>query len=68
MVTVLKWITILGLLITLTASSQEKVNETLICVKWQWTGDVFNRKVYCVEWVKKDCSKRLYKDLCKLGV
>jgi len=67
MVTVLKWITILGLLITLTASSQEKINEILVCVKWQWTGDVFNRKVYCVEWVKRDCSKRLYKDICKAG-
>jgi hypothetical protein len=67
MATVLKWITILGLLITLTASSQEKVDEILVCVRWQWTGDVFNRKVYCVEWIKKDCSKRLYKDICKTG-
>jgi hypothetical protein len=67
MATVLKWIIILGLLITLTASSKEKVDEILICVRWQWTGDVFNRKVYCVEWIKKDCSKRLYKDICKTG-
>jgi hypothetical protein len=20
------------------------------CVRWAWTGDVFNRKVYCLEW------------------
>jgi hypothetical protein len=22
------------------------------CVKWTWTGDVYNRKVVCVEWSK----------------
>jgi hypothetical protein len=22
------------------------------CVRWTWTGDVFNRKVVCVEWTK----------------
>jgi len=22
------------------------------CVKWTWTGDVFNRKVVCLEWTK----------------
>ena len=22
------------------------------CVRWAWTGDVFNRKVYCLEWKK----------------
>jgi hypothetical protein len=22
------------------------------CVRWTWTGDVFNRKVYCLEWRK----------------
>jgi hypothetical protein len=68
MVTVLKWFIILTLLITLTASSQEKLDEVWVCVRWQWAGDVFNRKVYCLEWIKRDCSKRLYKDLCKLGV
>jgi len=34
------------------------------CVKWTWRGDVYERKVYCLEWVKKDCSKRLYKEIC----
>lgn len=67
MVTLIKWFIILTLLITLTASSQDKVDEIWICLRWQWTGDVFNRKVYCVEWVKRDCSKRLYKEICKLG-
>ena len=23
-----------------------------ICVKWTWTGDVFNRRVVCLEWKK----------------
>jgi len=22
------------------------------CVRWTWTGDVFNRKVVCLEWRK----------------
>jgi hypothetical protein len=50
------------LLIALAAPSQEYK-----CVRWTWTGDVYNRKVVCVEWVKRDCSKRLYEDICKLG-
>jgi len=24
------------------------------CVKWTWVGDVYNRKVYCIEWKKVD--------------
>jgi len=27
------------------------------CVKWTWTGDVYNRKVYCLEWKKLDDRK-----------
>jgi len=22
------------------------------CVRWSWTGDVYNRKVICLEWKK----------------
>jgi hypothetical protein len=22
------------------------------CVKWTWTGDVYNRRVVCLEWKK----------------
>jgi len=22
------------------------------CIRWTWTGDVYNRKVVCLEWVK----------------
>ena len=25
-----------------------------VCVRWAWTGDVFERKVYCLEWKKVD--------------
>ena len=24
------------------------------CVRWSWTGDVYNRKVVCLEWRKKE--------------
>jgi len=24
------------------------------CIKWVWVGDVYNRKVYCIEWKKVD--------------
>lgn len=24
------------------------------CVRWTWTGDVYNRKVICVEWRKQE--------------
>ena len=27
------------------------------CVKWAWTGDVYNRKVVCLEWRDKDAPK-----------
>lgn len=28
------------------------------CVKWQWTGDVYNRKVVCIEWTKPTTDKK----------
>jgi hypothetical protein len=31
------------------ASSQDKNNEYR-CIRWTWTGDVYNRKVVCLEW------------------
>ena len=48
--------------------SKEKENTVYECVRWAWVGDVNARKVYCLEWKKKDCSDRVYKDLCKLGI
>ena len=27
------------------------------CVRWTWTGDVYNRTVVCLEWRDKDAPK-----------
>jgi hypothetical protein len=27
------------------------------CVRWTWTGDVYNRKVVCLEWRDRDLLK-----------
>ena len=27
------------------------------CVRWTWSGDVYNRKVICLEWRKKEEEK-----------
>lgn len=29
-----------------------------ICVRWRWTGDVYNRKVYCVTWKKIEKERK----------
>jgi hypothetical protein len=62
----IKLIVFIICLIILSASAEKtKKDETLKCVRWGWTGDVYDRKVYCLEWVKKDCSQRLHKEICK---
>lgn len=38
------------------------------CTRWTWSGDVYNRKVVCLEWQELDCRNRLHKNICKLGV
>ena len=48
-------------------ASEEKKDEVLVCVRWQWRGAPFEGKVSCIEWAKKDCSNRMYPELCKLG-
>jgi hypothetical protein len=70
MATCVKWLIVLLLTVTLSAAGQNeklKPDEVRACARWMWTGDVFNRTVYCVQWVIKDCSNRLHKDICKLG-
>jgi hypothetical protein len=47
-----KWLLMLSMLFTLVASSKEKTEYR--CVRWAWTGDVYNRKVVCLEWQKVD--------------
>ncbi len=27
------------------------------CVRWNWSGDVYNRKVVCLEWRDRDAPK-----------
>jgi hypothetical protein len=27
------------------------------CIRWTWSGDVYNRTVVCLEWRKKDPDK-----------
>ncbi len=36
------------------------------CVRWSWVGDVYDRRVVCLEQKKKDCSNRLHKNICRL--
>ena len=30
----------------------------LECVRWTWTGDVYNRKVVCLEWRDRDAPRK----------
>ena len=62
----------LAILVCLTVPSAQITNAkdsgnatTNECVKWTWSGDVYSRKVTCMEWRKKDCSNRLHKEICK---
>jgi hypothetical protein len=43
----MRWLFILFFSTTLA-----KDNTEYRCVRWTWTGDVYNRKVICLEWVK----------------
>jgi len=56
---------IICLMILTVSAEKTKKDETLKCVRWRWIGDVYERKVYCIEWAKKDCSQRLHKEICK---
>ena len=47
----LRKLAIIFALALLTTASAEKKYE---CVRWRWTGDVYERKVYCVEWREKE--------------
>lgn len=66
---------VIAVLVSMLSSSIEsqqssvptKKDEAYICVRWRWTNTVFEGKVICVEWAKKDCSNRLYPELCKKG-
>lgn len=53
----------------LTASSDQgsKKDEVQVCVRWRWASTALEGKVECIEWAKKDCSNRMYKEICKLS-
>jgi hypothetical protein len=48
----MKWLLMLFLVVLPGASSQEKKKDEYRCVRWAWTGDVYNRKVVCLQWEK----------------
>ena len=45
---------ILMLLLIIVASFPLAQSAQWECVRWSWTGDVYNRKVVCLEWRKKE--------------
>lgn len=36
------------------------------CTRWSWTSDGYTKQVICLEQRKKDCSNKLYPEICKL--
>lgn len=40
------------LVIFLSASQAASDKTEYRCTRWKWTGDVYNRKVICLEWQK----------------
>jgi len=49
----MKYFLILLLVIVIPSSAAR-----LECVKWSWTGDVYNRVVTCLEWRDKDAPPK----------
>jgi hypothetical protein len=41
------------LALVLSALTTYSHSEEMKCVRWSWTGDVYDRKVVCLEWKKK---------------
>ena len=69
---VVKWTVVLLLLSTVIVASEEitngpKKDQARVCVRWQWVETALEQKVKCIEWATRDCSNRLYPDICKKG-
>jgi hypothetical protein len=47
----MRWLLMFFLVFLPGAASQDRKTEYR-CVRWAWTGDVYNRKVVCLEWQK----------------
>jgi hypothetical protein len=43
-----------------------KEHEVWVCTRWGWSHDNGTQRVVCFQWQVKDCSKRLYPNICKL--
>ena len=71
MVSIVKWATVAWLSIMVVASEGSsdglKKDQARVCVRWQWVDTALEQKVKCVEWATRDCSNRLYPDICKRG-
>jgi hypothetical protein len=44
----MKWFLVIFIFLPETASKKDEYR----CVRWAWTGDVYNRKVVCLQWEK----------------
>jgi hypothetical protein len=71
MVSIVKWVTVAWLSIMVVASEGSsdglKKDQARVCVRWQWVETALEQKVKCTEWATRDCSNRLYPDICKRG-
>lgn len=71
MVSIVKWVTVAWLSIMVVASEGSsdgsKKDQARACVRWQWVETALEQKVKCVEWATRDCSNRLYPEICKRG-
>jgi hypothetical protein len=71
MVPIIKWSIVAWLSIMIVASGESsnglKKDQVQVCVRWQWVNTALEQKVNCVEWAIKDCSNRLYPEICKRG-
>ena len=38
---------------SLLQQTQQQAEKKYECVRWVWTGDVYDRKVFCLEWREK---------------
>jgi len=48
----MKYVLLLLLVVSIPSSAARWV-----CVRWAWTGDVYNRTVWCLEWKDKDATQ-----------
>jgi hypothetical protein len=49
----MKVIVLALVLSTINITSAKYTPQEWVCVRWKWTGDVYNRKVICLEWKKR---------------